>query len=59
MKLTVWAKEAGLSYMTAWRLAKEGKFPAKNQQLETGTWIVHPDENPTSRQACRPQQRAD
>jgi len=46
MKLSSWAKEAGLSYMTAWRLVKEGKYPGRVQQLATGTWIVFPDEIP-------------
>ncbi|MFZ4773730.1 MAG: IS607 family transposase [Terrimicrobiaceae bacterium] len=40
IKLSVWAKKNGLGYRTAFRLFKSGKFPAKTQQLPTGTILV-------------------
>lgn len=43
MKLTDWAKENGLSYVTAWRLFRSGKLPVRATQLETGTILVHPE----------------
>lgn len=43
MKLTDWAKENGLSYVTAWRLFRAGKLPVRATQLETGTILVHPE----------------
>jgi putative resolvase len=39
MKLTQWAKQEGISYMTAWRWFKKGLIPGA-KQLETGTIIV-------------------
>ena len=46
MKLSTWAKDVGIGYMSAWRLVKEKKFPGRVQQLATGTWIVYPHEIP-------------
>ena len=43
MKLTDWAKQNGLSYVTAWRLFRDGKLPVRATQLETGTILVHPE----------------
>ena len=43
MKLTDWAKENGLSYVTAWRLFRSGKLPVRATQLATGTILVHPE----------------
>jgi predicted site-specific integrase-resolvase len=40
MKLSVWAREQGLSYKTAWRMWKDGKLPVAAEQLPTGTVIV-------------------
>lgn len=39
MKLSVWAKERGISYQTAWRHYKSGKIP-EAYQLSSGTIIV-------------------
>jgi predicted site-specific integrase-resolvase len=41
MKLSVWARQQGLSYKTAWRLWKAGKLPVPAEQLATGTVILH------------------
>lgn len=42
MKLSVWAKQQGITYRTAWRLWKSGKLPVPAEQLPTGTVILHP-----------------
>jgi putative resolvase len=42
MKLSVWAKEQGISYKTAWRWWKAGTMPVPVEQLASGTIIVHP-----------------
>lgn len=45
IKLSQWAKNNGLLYMTAWRMIKSGRFPLPVEQLETGTILVElPDE---------------
>ena len=46
--LRVWAEEMGLSYRTAWRLAKAGKLPKPFQaiQLSTGTIRIIRTEDP-------------
>jgi len=41
MKLSVWARNNGLSYKTAWRLWKAGELPLPTEQLPTGTILVH------------------
>lgn len=41
MKLSVWAKEKGISYKTAWRWWKAGTMPVPVEQLPSGTVIVH------------------
>ena len=41
MKLSVWAKEQGISYKTAWRWWKAGTMPVPVMQLPSGTVIVH------------------
>jgi predicted site-specific integrase-resolvase len=41
MKLSVWARQQGLSYKTAWRLWKAGQLPVPAEQLATGTVILH------------------
>lgn len=42
MKLSIWAKQQGISYKTAWRMWKLGQLPIPAEQLPTGTIIVHP-----------------
>jgi putative resolvase len=42
MKLSVWAKQQGIAYKTAWRMWKLGQLPVPADQLPTGTIIVHP-----------------
>ncbi len=44
MKLSEWAKEAGIHYQTAWRWWRAGKLPVPAYQTETGTVIVVPEE---------------
>ena len=46
MKLSVWAKENGLTYRTAWRMWRDGKLPVPAEQLATGTVLVHPPKGP-------------
>ena len=43
MKLIDWARENGLSYITAWRLFHAGQLPVRATQLPTGTILVHPE----------------
>src|SRR5471030_3227419 len=40
MKLSVWAKQQGISYRTAWRMWKDGRLPVAASQLPTGTVIL-------------------
>lgn len=40
MKLSVWAKKNGISYMTAWRWFRDGKLPVKATQTKTGTVLI-------------------
>lgn len=40
MKLSIWAKNQGISYRTAWRWFKEGKLPVPVEQTLTGTILV-------------------
>lgn len=42
MKLSTWAKENGLSRLTAYRMFRAGKLPCPSEQLATGTILVHP-----------------
>lgn len=42
MKLSVWAKQNGLSYKGAYRMWKAGQLPVLAEQLPTGTILVHP-----------------
>ncbi|GIV94081.1 MULTISPECIES: recombinase family protein [Chloroflexus] len=42
MKRSVWAKQQGLTYKTAWRLWNEGKLPVPAEQLPNGTIIYYP-----------------
>jgi putative resolvase len=43
-KLSTYAKEKGISYLTAWRLVKNNKI--KYEKLPTGTIVVLEDEKP-------------
>ncbi|MDL2059225.1 recombinase family protein [Mesosutterella sp. AGMB02718] len=40
MKLSVWARQRGICYQTAWRLWKNGKLPVPACQLPSGTIVV-------------------
>jgi putative resolvase len=40
MKLSVWAKQQGISYRTAWNWFKAGKLPIPSIQTKTGTILV-------------------
>jgi len=40
MKLSIWAKNQGISYRTAWRWFKEGKLPVAAEQTATGTILI-------------------
>ena len=42
MKLSVWARQQGVSYQTAWRWWKAGRLPVPAEQMPTGRVIVHP-----------------
>lgn len=46
MKLSLWAKQQGVSYRTAWRWFKSGKLPCPSKQLPSGTIIIaEPNQN--------------
>lgn len=47
MKLTDWAKEQGISYLTAWRWCKNGKMPCPWYKAPSGSIIVTPDKKDT------------
>ncbi|MGD0887318.1 MAG: recombinase family protein [Thermodesulfovibrionales bacterium] len=47
MKLSVWAKQQGISYKSAWRMWKLGQLPIPVEQLPTGTVIEHPSTSVT------------
>jgi len=40
MKLSVWAKQQGITYQAAWKWWKAGKLPVDAEQMPTGTIIV-------------------
>ena len=42
MKLSDWAKEDGISYITAYRWWKKGILPIPAEQIKTGTILVYP-----------------
>lgn len=42
-KLSLWAKENGISYRTAYFWIKQGKFPCKYHETPTGRYIVDDD----------------
>ena len=43
MKLSEWAREVGIQYVTAYRMFKAGKLPMPYEQLSTGTILVYPE----------------
>ncbi len=49
MKLSVWAKEQGISYQAAWRMYRDGQLPVPAEKLPTGTINIlkPPQEEPT------------
>lgn len=47
MKLSDYANQMGLKYLTVWKMYREGKLPCRAEQLPTGTILVFPDELPT------------
>ena len=42
MKLSEWAKEQGIAYLTAYRWFKAGKIPNAKQMSDTGTILIDP-----------------
>jgi predicted site-specific integrase-resolvase len=40
MKLSVWAKQQGVTYQAAWKWWKAGKLPVAAEQMPTGTIII-------------------
>ena len=44
MKLSHWAKQQGISYLTAFRWFQSGKLPVRYQQMPSGSIIVYPEE---------------
>jgi putative resolvase len=49
MKLSVWAKQKGITYKTAWKWVKNDTMPCPYEILPTGTIIVHPDKEINSK----------
>ena len=43
MKLSEWAREVGIQYVTVYRMFKAGKLPMPYEQLSTGTILVYPE----------------
>jgi putative resolvase len=48
MKLSEWAKRAGVHYQTAWEWARDGKMPVPVVQTPSGSWLVVEPEVPVS-----------
>lgn len=46
MKLSVWAKQQGITYQTAWRMCKNGTLGVPFVRLPTGTLIVQEPATP-------------
>jgi len=44
MKLSVWAKQQGLTYAGAWKMFRAGNLPIRAEQLPSGTILVFPPE---------------
>ena len=40
MKLSEWAKRAGVHYQTAWEWARDGKMPVPVVKTPSGSWLV-------------------
>jgi putative resolvase len=40
MKLSVWARQQGISYRTAWNWWQQGKLPVDIEQMPSGTLII-------------------
>ena len=40
MKLSVWAKQQGITYKAAWNWWKAGKLPVEAEQMPSGTIII-------------------
>jgi len=51
IKLSAWAKQHGIPYKTAWRLAQAGEMPpgVTTKRLPTGAWFVKEDETQLDR----------
>ena len=54
VKLSDYARKQGVSYLTAWRWFKSGKFPVPARQLPSGTILVEEPlpEGRTVRKIC-------
>ena len=48
MRLTDWAKQQGIAYITAWRWFKAGKLPVHAIKTPSGAILVEPAQNPVS-----------
>ena len=46
IKLSRWARDNDMSYLSAWRMAQAGKFPLPLLRLDTGTILVEMPEIP-------------
>ncbi|MEV0402880.1 hypothetical protein [Actinoallomurus sp. NPDC050550] len=40
MKLSEWAKRAGVHYQTAWEWTRDGKMPVPLIKTPSGSWLV-------------------
>ena len=45
MKLSVWAKQQGITYKTAYRWFRSGILPCSSRQMPTGTILVDAEES--------------
>ena len=45
-KLSVWARENNITYLTAYRWLKEGKMPVKTTRTSTGGIYIIEEEKP-------------
>jgi putative resolvase len=48
MKLSVWAKQQGITYKAAWNRWKAGKLPVEAEQMPSGTIIVKEQKTATT-----------
>jgi putative resolvase len=44
MKLSKWAEQQGISYLTAWRWCRDGKMPCHWERTPSGSILVHPED---------------